>query len=195
MIRADRFSVFSNLTLLAFITAPMAVAGCWDEVSHECDCGDDTDTSTASTDTDADTDTDVDLDGGQRSGLPDGWQGFGEACETDDDCQGYPGERRCIHDILSLINVPGGYCTSCCDAEEIDGCDDGIDCVGANNVYLVCLAHCDSDEDCRQGDGYECRSIYYISDVFPGNYCLPNEDLVEPDTDNPQEVDCPWPWL
>ena len=183
MIRDYRFSIFFNLPLIAFITAPMAIVGCWDEVTNECDCGDDTDTSTA----DAGTDTDW--------SLPDGWEGFGTACETDDDCQGYPGVRRCIHDILSLINVPGGYCTSCCDAEEIDGCAVGIDCVGANNVYLVCIAHCDSDEDCRQGDGYECRPIYYISEVFPGNYCLPNEDLVEPDTDNPQEVDCPWPWL
>ncbi len=184
MIRTDRFSVSFNLILLAFITALIAVAGCWDEVTHEYDCGDDTDTSTA--DTDADTDW----------SLPEGWEGFGEACETDADCQGYPGERRCIRDIMSLINVPGGFCTSCCDAEEIGGCAQGIDCVGANEVYLVCIHHCESDDNCRQDEGYECRPIYYLSEVFPGNFCLPDEEHVEPDTDSPpQELDCPWPWL
>lgn len=179
MSRTDRFSVSFRLISIAFIAAPLAGTGCWDEVTHDCDCGDNADASTGNT----------------GWSLPEGWEGLGEACETDEDCQGYPGERRCVQDILSLINVPGGYCTSCCDAEEIDGCADGIDCVGANGVYLVCVAHCGSDEDCRQEEGYVCRPIYYIPEVFPGNYCLPTPDLVEPDTDNTEELECPWPWL
>ncbi|MBW2533119.1 MAG: hypothetical protein JRI55_16635, partial [Deltaproteobacteria bacterium] len=79
--------------------------------------------------------------------------------------------------------------------EGIDVCGPGIDCVGAYGVYLICLAHCSADEDCRQEEGWECREIYYIPDQFPGNYCMPNPDIVEPDTDDPgAEVSCPWPW-
>jgi len=183
-----------RFVLISMTASAALLPGCWDTVEHVYDCGDDTATDT--TDTDSQTDTGPEGDGGQgRSGLPEGWQGFGEACENDEDCQGYPGERRCLHDVLGLINVPGGYCSSCCDEEEIDGCAPGIDCVGANNVYVVCLAHCETDADCRQSEGYVCIPIYYIPDVFPGTYCLPNADLVEPDTDQPtQELDCPWPW-
>ncbi len=172
------------------------LASCWDTIEHvyddgPCDCQD-----AASSDGDADSDSDGDTDTSQGQGnLPPGWEGFGAPCENDGDCSGYPGERRCIHNVMGIINVPGGYCAACCDYEEIDGCADNIDCVGANNAYVICLAHCDSNEDCRDAPEWECRPIYYLDETFTGNYCLPKPEYAEVDTDNPgPEVTCPWPW-
>ena len=154
---------------------------------------------------DDDTNTDVDTDdGGVDTGsetnnyqVPGpGWESFGTACEVDADCSGYPlDEKRCIHNCLNVINVPNGYCTACCNEAGHDICAPGVDCVGEDGVYLVCLAHCLNDDDCRQDDGYECRPIYHIPDRFPGKYCLPVPELVEPDTDDESTLVCPWPWL
>jgi len=185
------------------VAALLALTGCWDKVEHTYDCGDTPTGGDADTDSDVDTDSDADsdadggdADGGQGQGdVPEGWEGFGTPCLADEDCGGYPGERRCVTDVLGLINAPGGFCTACCDAEAADGCAQNIDCVGANNVYLVCIAHCDSHQDCRQEEGWECRPIYYIPDQFPGDFCLPDEEHVEPDTDGIMDLDCPWPWL
>jgi hypothetical protein len=196
----------SSIAVVAWIAAlAAALGGCWDEVKNVYDCNDCPDGS-ASSDGDADTDadSDADADGGPdgsvtsgQGDLPQGWEGFGASCETNADCEalGYPGEARCVHDVIGLINAPGGYCTACCNAEEIGGCAQNIDCVGANNVYLICLSHCDSDADCRQDGDWECREIYYIPDQFPGKFCLPVPELVQPDTDNLTDIDCPWPWL
>ena len=138
------------------------------------------------------------VDSGMDGSVPDDWRGFGSACDVDEDCKDYPSnEKRCIHNCVGLINTPGGYCTSCCDEAGRDVCAPGIDCVGFDDVYLVCLAHCHSDTDCRQDEGYECRPIYFIPDDFPGNYCLPREEFVEPDDQDAsiEEALCPWPWL
>ena len=67
--------------------------------------------------------------------------------------------------------------------------------MGAYGVYLICLAHCSEDADYREEEGYECREIYYIPDQFPGKYCMPTPDIVEPDTDETGDLDCPWPWI
>jgi hypothetical protein len=176
----------------------VACAGCWDQIVHEMDC-----TNTGgSTDTDADADTDG--DGGAPTGdgqgdLPAGWEGFGAACVTDEDCNGYPGSaqfpRRCLTDVLGLINAPGGFCTACCNAEEKDGCAKNIDCVGANSVYTICLAHCNAASQCRQSEGWACLPLYYIPENFPGDFCLPDQDHVEVDTDKPKDdPNCPWPY-
>jgi hypothetical protein len=202
---------------ISLIFAVAACAGCWDEVVHQMDCVDtgastdtdaDTDTSTdtdTGTGSDADggmdggTDTDVDSDTGQGD-LPTDWIGFGAACVDDADCQGYPSDtdfpKCCLSDVLGLINAPGGYCGACCNEEAQDGCAENIDCVGANLTYTICLAHCDSNEDCRQDEGWECRELYYIPDNFPGTYCLPDSEHVAVDTDMPpDDPNCPWPWL
>ncbi len=174
------------------------VAGCWDTPEHELD----TDYSLGG---DADTDTDADADGDAavsdrgQGDLPPGWEGFGTACVDDSDCQGYSadGNRRCLTDVLGLVNAPNGFCTACCDAEEIDGCAPNVDCVGVNDTYLICLSHCDQQEDCRTSEGWECRLIWYMDPaIFPGTYCLPDPAHVAPDTDQPlDDPQCPWPWL
>ncbi|MCK9461998.1 MAG: hypothetical protein M0R80_20395 [Proteobacteria bacterium] len=190
----------SRFVLLALFAGASTCAGCWDQIVHEMDCND----TGGSTDVDTDSDSDSDADAAPGDGqgdVPPGWEGFGAACETDEDCNGYPGSaafpRCCLTDVLGLINAPGGFCTACCNAEEIDGCADNIDCVGANNAYTICLAHCDSNADCRLDEGWECRGLYYIPENFPGTFCLPDADHVEVDTEE-QPLDdphCPWPWL
>jgi hypothetical protein len=177
----------------------VACAGCWDQIVHEMDCND----TGGSTDTDADVDTDG--DGGAPTGdgqgdLPAGWEGFGAACVTDEDCTGYPGStdlpKCCLTDVLGLINAPGGFCTRCCNLVAADGCAPNIDCVGANSAYTICLAHCDSNEDCRTDEGWECRGIYYLEDpLITGTFCLPDQAHVEVDTDQPlDDPHCQWPW-
>jgi hypothetical protein len=160
--------------------AATCVVSCWDEIDHQV------------------VPVGNDLDASTEWVIPPEWSGFGTACSSDNDCGNYPSsEKRCIHNCVGLINTPGGYCTGCCDKAGKNLCAPGIDCVGYDNVYLVCLAHCNSDTDCRQEEGYECRTIYYIPDDFPGNYCLPKEEFVEPD-DADASIDealCPWPWL
>jgi len=189
----------SRFVLLALFAGAVACAGCWDQVVHNMDCND----TGGATDTDADSDSDSDADAAPGDGqgdLPAGWEGFGAACETDEDCNGYPNStafpKCCLTDVLGLINAPGGFCTACCNEEAQNGCAQNIDCVGANNVYTICIAHCDSSSDCRQDEGWECRGMYNIPDQFPGTYCLPDQDHVDVDTDKPQDdPNCPWPWI
>ena len=191
-------------------------SGCWDEPSHPLDdrigqdtvSGDGDDDGGDDTATDSVTATGEDTDTGSTGGdsetstfehqsnLPEGWSGFGAACVEHGDCVDYPGQRRCLKNVIGLINVPGGYCSSCCNEPGEDVCGPGIDCVGADGVYLICLSRCASDADCRQDGGFcECRSIYYIPDQFPGNYCLPKPEYSEPSPEDAQtDPDCPWPW-
>jgi hypothetical protein len=176
--------------------------GCWESPAHELDtdgvfAGDDT-----SADADADADGDASIVTGRPQGdLPSGWEGFGTACVDDEDCAGYPGSdampRRCLTDVLGLVNAPNGFCTACCNAEAIDGCAPNVDCVGLNDTYLICLSHCDKMEDCRVSEGWECRPIWYMNPAtFPGTYCLPDQAHVETDTDQlADDPQCPWPWL
>jgi hypothetical protein len=198
-------------TLAPLLAALLLPTACWDRVEHICDCDDTPTRSGAHGDGDADTDGDTDADGdsgtddgtdansdnlGGQGNRPEGWEQFGAACETNEDCAAVPGGGRCLFNIISMINVPGGYCTACCDTPGYDVCAPGIDCVGVDEVYLVCLAHCDSNEDCRTEDHYECRPIYYLDTVFEGNYCLPDVDHVEPDPTAPaSDPECDWPWM
>ena len=167
---------------LIFAAGLFAASGCWDTIDHVYDRDDD-----------AQKDKDASPVGGYEF-PPEGWDGFGEACEQHSDCEGYPGERRCLRDVLGLINSPEGYCSACCDEPGPDVCAPGIDCVGDTGVYLICIMHCNSDADCRTEDGYICREIYYVPDDFPGTYCVPKPELSKPSKDDHLDVDCPWPW-
>jgi len=175
----------------------VACAGCWDDPVHEYDFAD----TSGAADADVDSDGDADAAPGNGQGdLPAGWEGFGAACDDDEDCVGYGGpgaERRCISDVMGMVNAPGGFCTACCNAKAANGCAENIDCVGADLAYLICIAGCDASSDCRQDEGWECRPMWYLVDpLFPGNYCLPDPLHVAPDTDSPpDDPQCPWPWL
>jgi hypothetical protein len=191
--------------LVLLVVALALLTGCWDDITHNYDCGDCPecpDGSSADTDTDADTDSDADggdIDAGSngQGDLPPGWEGFGAPCEVDEDCTGYPAaEKRCIKDLMGVVNAPGGYCTACCDWEGIDGCAQNIDCVGVNNTFVICASNCTSSDQCRTDEGWECRGLWYMESYFPDDYCMPDSDHVEPDTESPSpETQCPWPWL
>lgn len=193
----------------------IAVIGCWDEIEHEVDetvgytgpavdAGDDTDTA-PETGGDAggdaggdggsdaeDTDTEQDGQGIQ----PPGWEGFGKPCKVHDDCKNIP-LGRCIENILGLVNAPGGYCVACCNQAGIDVCAPGIDCIGEPGMYLVCINTCESDDQCRQEEGYRCLPVWYLAEKYPGRrYCMPSEDLIEPpEGSTPSDPQCNWPWL
>ncbi|MBN2802006.1 MAG: hypothetical protein JXR91_02810 [Deltaproteobacteria bacterium] len=198
-------------TILSIIPFVIFTA-CWDTPMHVYDDdgftpsdtnATDADTVTVDSDTDdsdtadsetADSETDNDVN---NSLLSAEWQGFGTACTDVSDCDGYPSnEKRCITQVMGLIKSPGGYCTACCNEENRkDACGPGIDCVGANNAYLVCLARCKTDADCRTDDNYECRSIYYLDSVLTDKYCMPDEAHMTPDPSDTNEMTCPWPWV
>jgi hypothetical protein len=110
---------------------------------------------------------------------------------------GSPAEdRRCLTDVMGIVNAPGGYCTACCNVKAADGCALNIDCVGADLTYLVCIAGCDKNSQCRLAEGWECRPLWYLEDeLFPGSYCMPDSGHLLPDTDQPtDDPQCDWPW-
>jgi hypothetical protein len=202
------------------IVSGYLLTGCWDEVVHiyddNSDCADTAsqssqiiETATAKN-TDSGTNTDADsgsesvgtgsetaFDGVINSLLPADWKGFGQACETTAECKDYPlAEKRCSHDTLGIINSPLGYCSACCDKPGKDVCGPGVDCVGTDGVFLICIARCKSNSDCRTDDHYECRSMPYIPKEFPDKYCLPDEQHIMPDTSaHYPAIECPWHWI
>jgi hypothetical protein len=192
----------------AFVLALVSVlcTACWDTIQHVYACNEDnvgtdlcnlgTTTDTGSSTADVDTDSQT-ADKGNGQGLqPQGWEGIGSPCVDDADCQAIDSRFLCIHSVIDLIGAPGGYCTACCNQSGKDACATGIDCVGADGVYLVCISHCTSNSQCRAEDGWVCREMYYISNDFPGDFCMPDTDHATPDTDHQGEMpDCDWPWL
>lgn len=182
-------------TLLA--GAALLAVGCWDEIEHTYDCEvkyGDTDTSTTTADA-GDTEQDSGTAAaGQGNRIP-GWEGMGAPCQEDKDCKNMPG-GRCVFNIVEVINAVGGYCLSCCNTPGVDVCAPGIDCVGVDEVYLICLNRCTSDNQCREAEGYKCLPIWYLDEIFAGNYCLPDADHVQPGPDDvPTDPHCDWPWL
>ncbi len=194
-----KVSIFSMCLLMMF------VAGCWDKVEHTYDCevssnGSDAAAADGDADTDADSDADADADTSEGKGQgtrPAEWEDFGGPCTTHDDCTGYPNARCVDNSILGVINAPGGYCTACCNKAG-DFCADGVQCIGLDDVYLICAASCTGNDACREEEGWECRKIppYLDTSAFPGNFCLPNDENIESDTDATSlPLDCDWPWL
>jgi hypothetical protein len=195
---------FLALGILMMLSGGM---GCWDQPSHELDVdgGDGgttgstateegTGTSTAEGDTGDDTGSGT--VGARNSLLGDGWGGFGSSCTDVSECEGYPAaEKRCLQDVMGIVNCPGGYCTACCNVPGEGVCGQGIDCVGVTNAYLVCLERCETDADCRTEDFYVCHEgLYYMETIFTGKYCLPDANHVTPESAATAMV-CPWPWL
>lgn len=86
----------------------------------------------------------------------------GDACISSAEC----GPRQ-----FCDTTAPGGYCLrfDCFD----DACPDEAICVDFGDVN-ACMKRCDSDRDCRERDGYECRD-----DVggVPFCYAPVSEDL------------------
>jgi hypothetical protein len=180
------------------IIATVPVLGCWDKVVHEYSC-DDCQECTDSTE-DPCAGMDAGSIGGSGQGCrPDqGYEDFGGPCTDNSDCTGYERARCVPSSILGVIAVPGGFCTACCDKAG-EECATGINCIGYDDVYLVCAATCTSDAQCRVEEGYACRPLNEVTDnLVPDTqtYCLPDEEHQTPDPNDPEyDIQCDWPWL
>lgn len=177
--------------------------GCWDQTDHLYDENERSVSTDAMPDSDSktgveeDSETNTAVVGDKRNSvLDDAWAGFGSACDEESQCAGYPAEnKRCLSNVMGLVDSPGGYCTACCDEAGEGVCGQGIDCVGAYNSFLICLERCDTNADCRTEDHYECHAgLYYMETIFPGKYCLPDAEHAVPDDATAQNTTCPWPW-
>jgi len=94
---------------------------------------------------------------------------IGGPCATADDCVVPEGlTAQCLTDLMTIIVMPGGYCTAQC--QEVADCGPDAACVDLS-IVRFCIRTCSSVADCRLEDGYYCDIIPYISD--PSTYCIP----------------------
>jgi hypothetical protein len=86
----------------------------------------------------------------------------GGACAATADCQL---GGLCLAESSS--GLAGGYCSDqCSPGSSTDPCGTGQICLSTGTA-AVCLDGCNADADCRQDDGYSCRTIP------GGKACLP----------------------
>ena len=109
---------------------------------------------------------------------------FGAPCMSDADCEPVLGaDGICITNILSVYNLPGGFCSRECDLEntsvtfEHDSaqCDPngGVTCVGAQGLFTACIRECTSDDQCGR-EGYGCRIMPTLAKADDPKFCLMN---------------------
>ncbi len=180
---------FSLLSFLLLSTASLALV-------PACDSGGDDGNSDASGDGDGDGDGDqctqswVDKPNAAATPIQQTW---GAACSTDDDCKtllGYD-NAYCIKDILSVYELPEGYCSRPCDLPDADTkyipndptCEaaGGVDCIGLDGFFESCAVPCSEDSECNR-DPYACTIMPVIATDGDQTYCLmnPNECCLDP---------------
>jgi hypothetical protein len=94
---------------------------------------------------------------------------IGGPCSTAADCESPEGlTAQCLTDLITIIVMPGGYCTAQC--QDVGDCGPGAACVDLS-IVKFCIKTCSSAADCRQDEGYYCDIIPYTSD--PNTYCIP----------------------
>jgi hypothetical protein len=94
---------------------------------------------------------------------------IGGPCTTAADCDAPEGlTAQCLTDLITIIVMPGGYCTAQC--QDLGDCGPGAACVDLS-IVRFCIRTCSSAADCRQDEGYYCDIIPYTSD--PNTYCVP----------------------
>lgn len=88
---------------------------------------------------------------------------IGDGCQTSTNCS-INGDRLCD------TSQPGGSCiTFDC---QPDRCADDAVCVRFNPspprlAVVACMRGCSDDGDCREGDGYRCRSVEELAMESP----------------------------
>lgn len=92
--------------------------------------------------------------------------GQGASCAMDADCVDGLSCTQAFSDVASWVNLfPGGYCTKRdCSATD---CAAGSVCAKPGARSPVCMATCESDVDCRLGQGWECLG----ADACEGQGC------------------------
>jgi hypothetical protein len=89
------------------------------------------------------------------------------ACGIGDPCVG---GAQCLPGMTCLYDLPGGYCTkgNC----QVSGCPFGSTCLLVDaGPSTACFLDCDSDDDCRVDEGYQCT---------PSGVCACGKLICEP---------------
>jgi len=102
---------------------------------------------------------------------------IGAACSGDGDCVGL-GTMTCLTTIVlpfGTYDVPGGYCSSSCDAADPGSCGPGSWCISLL-AWVQCLQACTpgTPGECREAENYTCfdpLSMPYLG--LPGAFCIP----------------------
>lgn len=94
---------------------------------------------------------------------------IGDDCSTSLDCSAQ-NNRVCDR------QQPGGYCTL--NGCENDSCPDEAICVTFRPEperlsSTWCMAECDDSSDCREDEGYRCRSATELNNVVPDTAAVP----------------------
>lgn len=122
----------------------------------------------------------ADKDDGTPS-LMDAW---GAPCTSNADCVPLLGDgAKCIQNILSVYDLPGGYCTRSCklpntsvtfehNSADCDP-DGGVTCVGVEGAFTACALPCESHDQCGR-EGYGCRMMPSIAAEGDPTFCLMN---------------------
>jgi hypothetical protein len=117
-------------------------------------------------------------DVGREDGTP-GEYNIGDPCTEATECRG-PGEPTCVTAIVVFGNPwewPGGYCTSTCDAADVESCGPGNLCLSIPLVgWNGCLRECTPGvpDDCRETEGYQCLDPASIpGGIVPAPFCAP----------------------
>lgn len=94
----------------------------------------------------------------------------GEGCSDPSQCGGITnGTPECLTSVMSMLNFPGGYCSSqSCTADQ--PCDNGTGVCVNLMLATICLKPCTSPSDCRVSEGYDCKAPPIGSTE---TYCLP----------------------
>ncbi len=108
---------------------------------------------------------------------------WGHACTQDDECVALLGDgAACVHDILGIYDLPGGYCSrNGCELPDasttvvLDSADcsggGGVACLGVKDIYTVCAVPCSSHDECGR-EGYGCRIMPNIAAEGDQTFCL-----------------------
>jgi hypothetical protein len=103
---------------------------------------------------------------------------IGDPCTTDAEC-GVPEDARCYMDEAGA-DWPGGFCSKACDPGAGGECGPDAECAstgmssggggtGMSFQFAYCAPSCSSDGDCRQAEGYTCKTL-----LIPGvGFCAP----------------------
>lgn len=141
------------------------------------------DTSTTAVATDASTGSST-SDTSTGGVVPDKMETWGHGCMFDDDCMAIVGDKGiCLHDVLDLYGLPGGYCTKTCQLPDLMTmyvpddpiCGPGVHCVGVMGYFEACLVECFDDSECPR-EGYECRVLPEIGQPGDPMFCLMTDD-------------------
>ncbi len=113
-------------------------------------------------------------------------EAWGAACMMDSDCEpGLGVGAKCITNILSVFDLPSGYCTRECaidstavtfilDDPECDPAG-GVACVGIDGSFTACAPTCENDSQCGR-EGYACTIMPLIGMDGDPTFCLMNAE-------------------